>query len=129
MGFGTSSSNFSFIPRIEPNKPLTAPKNVNESTNRLTLYVEFDTVREDGGAEISDYNIYIDDGLDGDFQGPIANGSVLRTWDSSSLTLITGLIYRVKYSTTNIHGESELSEEVSILLAEKPAAPSGLKRI
>lgn len=45
------------------------------------------------------------------------------------MTLVTGRIYRVKYSSTNIHGESELSDEVSILLAEVPAAPSDLQRI
>ena len=129
MGFGALSSIFSFIPRNVPNKPPSAPRNVKERTNRLTLFVEYDTVAEDGGAAITDYNIYIDDGLDGTFQGPLANGAELRTWDSSSLTLVTGRIYRLKYSTTNIHGESELSNEVSILLAEKPDAPSSLTRI
>ena len=75
MGFGDLSSVFSYIPRSVPNKPKNAPRNVVESTNRLTLFVEFDTVREDGGAEITDYSIYIDDGLDGAFQGPISNGA------------------------------------------------------
>ena len=50
MGFGDLSSVFSYIPRSVPNKPKNAPRNVVESTNRLTLFVEFDTVREDGGA-------------------------------------------------------------------------------
>jgi hypothetical protein len=72
------------------------------------------------------YNVYIDDGLDGDFTGPIDNGLSL-TWSKSGL--ISGRIYKIKYSSTNVHGESELSNEVSILLAEKPSAPDGLQRI
>jgi hypothetical protein len=35
----------------------------------------------------------------------------------------------VKYSSTNVHGESDLSDEVSILLADVPSAPTNLQRI
>ena len=41
----------------------------------------------------------------------------------------TGLIYRFKYSSTNIAGESELSDELSVLLAEVPKIPLNLHRI
>lgn len=82
MGYGDLSPEFSFIPRSVPGKPLTAPRNVEESTIRTVLYIEYDTVKEDGGAPISDYNIYIDDGLDGSFTGPISNGDSLRAWNS-----------------------------------------------
>lgn len=42
---------------------------------------------------------------------------------------MAGQIYKLRYSSTNVHGESDLSDEVSILLAERPAAPAGLTRI
>jgi hypothetical protein len=45
------------------------------------------------------------------------------------MSLVTGRYYRLKYSSTNIHGESELSDEVSILLADEASAPSNLERI
>lgn len=67
MGFGALSATYSFIPRDVPSKPRASPRNISERTNRSTLFVEFDTVREDGGSAITDYNIYIDDGLDGLF--------------------------------------------------------------
>jgi len=129
MGFGALSEEFSYIPRDVPGKPPTAPRNIDASTNRLKLFIEYDTVKEDGGAPITDYNIYIDDGLDGQFTGPIKNGASLRAWDSTGLTLVTGRYYRLKYSSTNIHGESELSDEVSILLADEPSKPQNIARI
>ena len=82
MGFGQLSSNFSFIPRDVPGKPSTAPRNVKQSKNRYVLYIEYDTVIEDGGSPRLNYNIYIDDGLDGAFSGPILNSPSLLTWNS-----------------------------------------------
>ena len=93
------------------------------------MFIEYDTVRQDGGSAITAYNMYIDDGLDGLFTGPIVNGVTLRSWNSTGLSLVSGRIYRLKYSATNIHGEGPLSDEVSILLADKPKAPSALTRI
>ncbi len=43
--------------------------------------------------------------------------------------LTTGLIYGFKYSSVNIAGESELSDELNVLLAEVPSAPLNLHRI
>ena len=128
MGFGSLSQEFSFIPRTVPPKPLKAPTNVAESTSRNVIYVRYDEVIEDGGSQITKYNVYIDDGLDGDFGNGIDNGMNLL-WDSTGLNLVTGRIYRIKYSSENVHGESELSDEVQILLAEKPSPPINLQRI
>jgi hypothetical protein len=94
MGFGAVSESFSYIPRDVPGKPLTPPRNVDVDTNRLKVFIEFDIVKEDSGSPITNYNIYIDDGLDGDFTGPILNGPNLLTWDSEGMTLVTGRYYR-----------------------------------
>lgn len=75
------------------------------------------------------YNLYVDDGADGAFAGPYAVAPTISTWDTSALPLITGLIYKFKYSATNIHGEGPLSDEVSILMAEKPSSPTSFERI
>jgi hypothetical protein len=72
--------------------------------------------------------VYIDDGLDSHIFTKYSNGLNLN-WDSSALTLQAGLIYKLKYSSTNTHGESELSDEVSILLAEIPAQVDNFRRI
>ena len=71
----------------------------------------------------------MDDGLDGAFTGPIANGPLLLTWDTSLRTVVTGRYYRFKYSATNIHGEGPTSEEVAILIADVAGLPSNLVRI
>jgi|NOAtaT_7_FD_contig_91_1581899_length_5780_multi_3_in_0_out_0_10 hypothetical protein len=42
---------------------------------------------------------------------------------------VIGKIYRFKYSSTNIAGESPLSEELSVLCAEVPKIPLNLVRI
>jgi len=96
MGFGSYSSVYSFIPRSAPTKPLKAPTNVIASTTRTTLYVQFEKIWDDGGAQILNYNIYIDDGNNGtSYQGPIANGPTLLTWNSALVTpaLVTGRTY------------------------------------
>lgn len=54
----------------------------------------------------------------------------MLAWDSDGvLSLTTGNIYRLKYSATNIHGEGPLSDEVQILVAERPTAPQSLTRV
>jgi len=70
----------------------------------------------DGGSPITNYNIYIDDGNGGSFQGPYSSG-LATTWNSglippnsSLLPLIAGKIYRVKYSAVNVQGEGPLSQ-------------------
>lgn len=75
------------------------------------------------------YNIYMDDGLEGAFIGPIANGPTLLTWNTALQTMVTGRVYRFTYSATNIHGEGPRSDEVPILLADEPGKPSLLTRI
>jgi hypothetical protein len=54
------------------------------------------------------YNIYVDDGEDGAFDGPYVVLTNDFTWNSDGIIndLVTGRYYRVKYSSTNIHGES-----------------------
>ena len=77
--------------------------------------------------------MYVDDGLDGPFEGPYTSASNGMTMKFSTNLLpsapITGRIYRFKYSSVNVHGESELSDELSVLLAEVPKAPTQLHRI
>jgi hypothetical protein len=81
----------------------------------------------------------MDDGKDGSFslvgqlEAPIS-GSLVLEWNTSEFLpettpLVSGRIYKFKYSSTNAHGESELSDEVSILVANRPEPPTNLQRI
>lgn len=69
MGFGILSSTFTYIPRYLPSKPQKAPRNVATSTIRDTIYIAYDALIDgaDGGSPILAYNIYMDDGADGEF--------------------------------------------------------------
>ena len=78
------------------------------------------------------YNIYVDDGLDSDtFELIESIDPDQLTWSTqgTSLSPVTGRIYRLKYSATNIHGEGPLSDEVQILVAERPSMPTSLTRV
>ena len=127
LGYGPTSSEFSFSPIVKPSKPSKPPRNVPTLTDRSVIHIEYDEVENNGGSAILNYNIYIDDGQDGAFGLPINNGLSL-TFDTSSLTLTTGWVYNLKYSAVNSQGESELSDEVSILLAEIPGVPQNFVR-
>lgn len=102
------------------------PRLVSATSTSITL--EFDKVSDNGGSAISNYNLYIDVGTEQahDFQN-------ITTYDRRSLTwtveynqvvptLVTGTKYRFKVSAVNIIGEGELSNYVTIALAN-PASP------
>jgi hypothetical protein len=144
MGYGAWSDSFNFIPRYVPGKPPTPPKDVrllefepSEGTNRNTIYIALDKLKEDGGWPIENYNIYIDsydNSCDNTvFNAPYLNGNgtdcLLWNSDLLSETLKTGCYYRLKYSASNAHGEGPLSDEARILLAEVPDSPKDLERI
>jgi titin len=135
MGYGAySPTPHSFIPRIAPGQPTQAPRDRPALKTRSTLFIEFDAVLEDGGSPITAYNVYIDDGQDNDAFVKYPAGALLlfdtQSFVGGPLALTAGRTYRVRYSATNAAGlEGPLSAEVSILLAERPSAPTNLERI
>jgi hypothetical protein len=107
---------------------------VPASSNRFEIVIAYDPIVENtGGSAILSYNVYVDDGNDGAFSGPYkSSGNGMTMLFSTSLLPVaptTGKIYRFKYSSTNIAGESVLSDELSVLLAEVPKIPLNLIRI
>lgn len=114
MGYGAYSGNFTFTPRVVPATPTKAPRDIVTQTNRALLAIEFDEIISSGGSPITQYNVYLDDGLDQDNFTPHAVGTALA---KNFTGLVEGRWYRLKYSATNIQGEGPLSPEVNILLA------------
>ncbi len=148
MGYGAYSapspdSPHGYIPRSAPGKPPSAPKLVPEHSTRTEIVISPDPIIDNtGGSAITGYNVYVDDGNDGPFGGPYPAtaestpsppGPPGTTWRFSTAALpiapTTGKIYKFKYSAVNVAGESPLSDELSVLLAEVPTAPQGLRRI
>jgi hypothetical protein len=67
MGYGPYSAVCGpFIPRKRPGTPPLAPRNLPLSTTDSAIFIEFDAVLETGGAAITEYKVYIDDGTDAD---------------------------------------------------------------
>ena len=128
LGYGTYSSILSAVPKRVPGKPSSVPVNVEASTTANVIYISYSTVRDNGGSSIIKYNIYIDDGLGGSYSSAISN-NLLLTYNTGSLSLVSGRTYRIKFSAVNSEGEGELSDAVSILLAAKPGVPQNLQRI
>ena len=91
MGFGTLSSTFVYVPRHLPSKPASPPSNVAASTNRGTIYIAYSALVDgaDGGSAILSYNIYIDDGMDGDFTMVATRQSTELTWDTAGTVTLT----------------------------------------
>ena len=97
--------------------------NIPASTTRSVIFIKYDPVIENGGSDILNYNVYVDDGLNGAFSGPY-NNALATTYSTTALTLTTGRIYKLKYSAVNSEGEGPTSDVVAILLAEKPGVPA-----
>ena len=55
----------------------------------------------------------------------------LTSWSTSGVIAAdqAGKIFRFKYSGVNIHGEGHQSDEVAIMMAEKPGTPTQLTRV
>ena len=134
MGYGGYSPEFEFVPRVVPGAPPLAPLNRPTLSTRSTLFVSFAAVLEDGGADITEYTVYLDDGTDSDSYTAFSSGTSLMfdtgtAGGAGPVALTAGLTYRLKYSASNVAGEGPPSSEVSILLAEGPGAPDNLRRI
>lgn len=134
MGYGVFSTPQSYIPREAPGKPTSAPTLVAGSSSRTTIVISYLPILENtGGSAIIKYNVYVDDGHYSAFAGPYTsatNGmSMLFSTDLLPVLPTTGLTYRFKYTSVNIAGESILSDELCVLLAEVPTVPLSLVRI
>lgn len=137
MGKGEWSDNFEFIPRYFPSKPPNPPRDVRlklfkpeSGTDRTSIEIEYDRVKEDGGWPILNYNIYIDNCDNGTTNTSYTNGvNLIWNTKSESLALTKDCYYRLWYSATNEHGEGPISNTVVILVAEVPDKPKNLIRI
>lgn len=93
LGYGAYSTTQSFTPRTIPGQPTSAPRNLPLLTTRTDAYIEYDAVTDDGGSAITSYVIWIDDGTTITSH---SNG-LLLTYDTSLLTLTSGLTYKFSY--------------------------------
>lgn len=85
-------------------------------------------VTDDGGSDITSYNLLMDDGLNGvlsSYSGDATNNS-LTTEFTISNGIVKGRTYRFKYRVLNQIGWSDYSDMTYILAASVPEKPTTL---
>ncbi len=107
-----------------PSKP-SAPYYVSSTSS--TIIIQWNDVADNGGALITQFNIYTDDGslstITFDLIG--STSSLFYTLDNAIDTqYITGNLYRFRVSAVNEIGEGPASNEVRIGLGSLPGKPS-----
>lgn len=114
------------VAKVVPHTPTQAPtRGSNTNDGQLDVQWEFVTdIQLAGGADFTGYALYRDDGKGGDF---IQVQETQPTYTLNSVTLSTGiqsgLTYRVKYTVSNIYGESQFSPISTITAMTVPGAP------
>jgi hypothetical protein len=74
---------------------------------------------ENGGSEILGYDLWRDDGDEGDFVGLLFTDTIMAL-SFTDRTPITSLVYRYKYRARNINGWGEFSEVGYLYAADVP---------
>jgi len=132
LGYGATTASYTFAPRTVPAKPQSAPTLNTAGSDRTKVLLDFNTNSDDGGSDLLQYSFYMDNGDDGAFSnGPydIVLPATLQ-FDSSAftITLTAGLTYRFKFLANNAEGDGDLSDEIAVLVAEKPDAVASFTR-
>lgn len=104
-----------------PDKPSISPTSDASLTDTATLAVVIDlfTSVNDGGSEITLYDIQYDDGNRGTFTSVMQLAELLVI----SENIEQGAEYRVRYRAKNFNGWGTLSEISYILAATTPSKP------
>lgn len=124
LGYGATTADYDFAPRTVPGKPQSVATLDTASSDRTKVVLDFSANSDDGGSDLLQYSFYMDNGDDGAFSnGPydITLPATLQ-FDSSAhaIALTAGLTYRFKFLANNAEGDGPLSDEVAVLVAEKP---------
>lgn len=91
------------------------------------IEVEWEEPEDDGGSDITSYDIWIDDGA-GTWGSAISSASVTPplTYTFSNPTVVAGGTYQVKVQAVNLVGSSEESDTSTFECASIPDAPTSI---
>jgi hypothetical protein len=105
-----------------PGKPGTPTLKVSTETS---ITIQWQEPADDGGTDISDYQVLWDEGSGGSF---VLLGSTLNFNEfTPDVTLTTGLTYRFKVRAVNYIGtgiDSEIAAFISASVPDAPEAPT-----
>ncbi len=112
--------------------PDAPPAPVVTATTTTTASLSFSQTLDDGGAQVSQYDLYVDGG--DDFTSAY---TVVAGYDKTSSTyapsvatdgLVAGKTYRFTYKATNSFGASEKSNPVIVGIGAKAVAPTLIEK-
>lgn len=124
-GFSVYSNTLTATLMRIPDAPVDTPVST-QNTNKNQLQITYEGVANNGGSPLTNYNLYIDDGNAGNFSVAIDN-NLNKSYTFTGL--ITGRLYRIKYSAVNSIGESPASSALAVYTAVKPSVPLNLVKI
>lgn len=105
--------------QVAPHTPLTAPKR-GSLTDETQVEVYFDYQVMDGGSPVATYSIEVDSGSGFAVVASSLTSPVIIT----SADVVSGAYLIIRYSASNIYGDSGYSPVVVILVATVPAPPT-----
>lgn len=123
-GWGAYSAEASLLVAQVPNRPSSAPEFVSSTDTQLIVSLDLNV--GNGGAAISEYVLQIssDNGVTYSDISSYDGISSQHTLDSTTDSLTTGAVYRLRYFATNVIGDGEASNELVISLTAAPATPN-----
>lgn len=106
-----------------PDKPSPAPSSDPSLTTTTQIAVLFENTNvDDGGSQITQVELFMDDGMSGAFSSIFVGTS--ETSYVVSDTIVRGLLYRFKYRVGNTNGWSLFSDTSYIHSYAVPAVPA-----
>jgi hypothetical protein len=110
------------VPAVVPSAP-PQPSYVSSSDSEIVL--KFYRSQDDGGQPITDYQLWMDDGLLSNFQALASYDFATHGFEYtvSEVSMVAGLFYRFKISAINSLGYSESSDTLMVGLGPLPSQP------
>ena len=107
-----------------PGKPPNAPIQNFDSTAKDWIKIIYEAIdpSETGGSDILGYDLWRDDGADGDFKSLYHTDSILGL-SYVDYDVETALLYRYTYRARNINGYGDFSEPGYLYAANVPSTP------
>ena len=113
-----------FVLATLPSKPPTVPIQNFDSTSKTHIKIIYEEIEpsETGGSDIIGYDLWRDDGLDGDFINLYHTDTILGL-SYVDYEVATRYLYRYKYRVRNVNGYSEFSDAGFLYAANVPSTP------
>lgn len=108
-----------------PTKPTNAPTQDFKSTTKKQIKILYEAiaVTETGGSDILGYDLWRDDGAEGDFKALYKINNILAL-SYVDFDVKPGRLYRYKYRARNVNGYSEFSKPGYLYAASVPNRPN-----